>query len=227
MVRTGFQVVPAVDILDDRAVRLEKGDFAAVAREAGDPVELARRFARQRPPLLHAVVLHAARDGGAPIELARRLASAIAPVPLQLGGGVRSPADAYALLGAGAARVVVGTAAFEQGPDAYVDALGERLVVAVDVRDGEVRVRGWEHGSGLTVDEAVDRCNEAGVARILCTAIDRDGTMGGPDLELMGRVSRRFGGPVLAAGGVRGKEDLGTLAALGLEGAVVGRALLQ
>lgn len=216
-----------MDVLDGRAVRLEQGDFDAVAREAGDPVELARRFAGRRPPLLHVVVLHAARDGGAPIELTRRLATAIAPVPLQLGGGVRSPADAYALLGAGAARVIVGTAAFEQGPEAYVEALGDRLVVAVDVRDGEVRVRGWERGSGLTVDEAVDRCVDAGVARLLCTAIDRDGTLAGPDLELMGRVARRFGGPVLAAGGVRSKEDLGALAALGLEGAVVGRALLE
>jgi len=223
----GFQLIPAVDVLDGRAVRLEKGDFDAVAREAGDPVELARRFAWSRPPLLHVVVLHAARDGGAPIELTRRLAAAVAPIPIQLGGGVRSPADAFALLGAGAARVIVGTAAFEQGPEAYVDALGDRLVVAVDVRDGEVRIRGWEHGSGLTVDDAVDRCLSAGVARLLCTAIDRDGTLAGPDLDLMGRVARRFGGPVLAAGGVRGKEDLGALAALGLEGAVVGRALLE
>jgi phosphoribosylformimino-5-aminoimidazole carboxamide ribotide isomerase len=222
-----FQLIPAVDVLDDRAVRLERGDFDAVTREAGEPLELARRFAATGPPLLHVVVLHAARDGRAPIELTRRLATAIAPVPLQLGGGVRSPADAYALLGAGAARVIVGTAAFEQGPESYVDALGDRLVVAVDVRDDEVRVRGWEHGSGLTVAEAVDRCAAAGVARLLCTAIDRDGTLAGPDLELMGRVARRFDGPVLAAGGVRGKEDLGALAALGLEGAVVGRALLE
>ncbi|HEY8028623.1 MAG TPA: 1-(5-phosphoribosyl)-5-[(5-phosphoribosylamino)methylideneamino] imidazole-4-carboxamide isomerase [Gaiellaceae bacterium] len=223
----GFQLIPAVDVLDGRAVRLERGDFDAVTREAGDPVELARRFARRRPPLLHVVVLHAARDGGVPIGLTRRLAAAVAPVPLQLGGGVRSPADAFALIGAGAARVIVGTAAFEQGPEAYVDALGDRLVVAVDVRDGEVRVRGWEYGSGLSVDEAVDRCIAAGVARLLCTAIERDGTLAGPDLELMRRVAHRFGGPVLAAGGVRGKEDLGALAALGLEGAVVGRALLE
>jgi phosphoribosylformimino-5-aminoimidazole carboxamide ribotide isomerase len=223
----GFQLIPAVDVLDGRAVRLEKGDFDAVAREAGDPVALARRFTASRPPFLHVVVLHAARDGGAPIELTRQLAAAIAPVSLQLGGGVRTPADAYALFGAGAARVIVGTAAFEQGPEPYVDALGDRLVVAVDVRDGEVRTRGWEQGSGLSVDEAVDRCRAAGVARLLCTAIDRDGTMSGPDLELMSRVVRRFEGPVLAAGGVRSQEDLGALAAVGVEGAVVGRALLE
>jgi phosphoribosylformimino-5-aminoimidazole carboxamide ribotide isomerase len=222
-----FQVIPAVDVLDGRAVRLERGDFDAVTAEAGDPVELARRFVATGPPLLHVVVLDAARDGGAPIELARRLATAIAPVPLQLGGGVRTPADAFALFGAGAARVIVGTAAFEQGPEAYVEALGDRLVVAVDVRDGEVRVRGWEHGSGLSVEEAVDRCRAAGVARLLCTAVERDGTMSGPNLELMELVVRRFEGPVLAAGGVRGRDDLDALAAVRCEGAVVGRALLE
>jgi phosphoribosylformimino-5-aminoimidazole carboxamide ribotide isomerase len=226
-VQQAFQLIPAVDVLDGRAVRLERGDFDAVTREAGDPLELARRFVARRPPLLHVVVLDAARDGGAPIDLTRRLAAAIAPVPLQLGGGVRSPADAYALVGAGAARVIVGTAAFEQGPERYVEALRDRLVVAVDVRDGEIRVRGWEHGTGLSVDEAVDRCSAAGVARLLCTAVDRDGTMTGPDLDLMERVARRFDGPVLAAGGVRSQRDLHALAALRLEGAVVGRALLE
>lgn len=223
----GFHLLPAVDVLDGRAVRLERGDFDAVTREAGDPVELARRFAATGPPLLHVVVLDAARTGGVPIELARRLAAAVAPVPVQLGGGVRSSDDALALIGAGIERVIVGTAAFEQGPEPYVEALGARLVVAVDVRDGEVRTRGWERGSGLTVDEAVDRCRAAGVARLLCTAVDRDGTLGGPDLALMERVVGRFAGPVLAAGGVRSQGDLDALAALGLEGAVVGRALLE
>ena len=111
---TGFQLIPAVDVLDGRAVRLEKGDFDAVAREAGDPIELAKRFTASRPPFLHVVVLHAARDGGAPIDLTRRLASAIAPVPLQLGGGVRSQADLGALAAIGVEGAVVGRALLEQ-----------------------------------------------------------------------------------------------------------------
>jgi phosphoribosylformimino-5-aminoimidazole carboxamide ribotide isomerase len=227
MVQEGFQVIPAVDVLDGRAVRLERGNFDAVTREAGDPVELARRFAASSPPLVHVVVLDAARSGGVAVELARRIAAAVAPVPVQLGGGVRSTEDALALLAAGVARVMVGTAAFEQGPEPYVEALGPRLVVAVDVRDGEVRTHAWERTGGLDVDDAVDRCREAGVARLLCTAVDRDGTLAGPDLDLLGRVVRRFDGPVLAAGGIRPAEDLPALAALGLEGAVVGRALLE
>jgi len=226
-VTEGFQVIPAVDVLDGRAVRLERGDFDAVTREAGDPVELARRFAAGSPPLLHVVVLGAARSGGVPLELAGRMAAAVAPVPVQLGGGVRSTDDALALVAAGIARVMIGTAAFEHGPEPYVEALGPRLVVAVDVRDGEVRTRGWEQSGGLDVDAAVDRCRAAGVPRLLCTAVDRDGTLAGPDLELLGRVVQRFDGPVLAAGGIRPDQDLPALAALGLEGAVVGRALLE
>jgi phosphoribosylformimino-5-aminoimidazole carboxamide ribotide isomerase len=226
-VEEGFQVIPAVDVLVGRAVRLERGDFDAVTREAGDPVELARRFAAASPPLLHVVVLDAARSGGVALELAGRLAAAVAPVPVQLGGGVRSTDDALELVAAGVARVIIGTAAFEQGPEAYVEALGPRLVVAVDVRDGEVRTHGWERSGGLGVGAAVDRCRAAGVARLLCTAVDRDGTLEGPDLELLGRVVQRFGGPVLAAGGIRPDQDIPALAALGLEGAVVGRALLE
>ncbi|MGH2934687.1 MAG: HisA/HisF-related TIM barrel protein, partial [Gaiellaceae bacterium] len=88
--KVGFQLVPAVDVLDGRAVRLERGDFAAVTREVGDPLELVRRFAATGPPLLHVVVLDAARDGGAPVELAGRVVEAAGAVPVQLGGGVRS-----------------------------------------------------------------------------------------------------------------------------------------
>lgn len=227
MLTQALQLLPAVDVLDGRAVRLERGDFGKVSREAGDPVALARRFAAAGPPFLHVVVLDAARDGGPPLQLARSLAQAIAPVPLQLGGGVRSTEDALSLVAAGAARVIVGTAAFEGELGSYVRALGDKLVVAVDVRDGEVRTHGWERSGGLTVGEAVDRCRAAGVPRLLCTAVDRDGTLAGPDLELLGSVVAAFRGPVLAAGGIRARDDLAALESIGVEGAVVGRALLD
>jgi phosphoribosylformimino-5-aminoimidazole carboxamide ribotide isomerase len=203
--------------------------FDRVGIRAGDPVELARRFAAARPPWLHVVDLKGARSGGARPGRVAEIAAAVAPVPVQAAGGVRSPAAALAFVEAGAARVVVGTAAFS-GPGAltaYVEALGGRLVVAVDVRAGRVAVAGWEHSSGLGVDEAVARCVEAGAARLLCTSIERDGTLTGPDLGLLSRVRERSGLPVLAAGGVRSQEDINTLAGIGLEGAVVGRALLE
>ena len=107
------------------------------------------------------------------------------------------------------------------------EAFGERLVVAVDARDGRVAVAGWSRMTELSPDEFAERCAEAGVRRLLCTAIARDGTMAGPDLELLERVRDRSALPVLAAGGIRSEGDVHALAALGLEGAVIGRALLE
>ena len=224
-----FELIPAVDVLGEEAVRLEQGTFDRVTLRAGDPRALVRQFAERRPPRIHVVDLAAARAGGVRPTLVAELVAQAAEVPVQVGGGVRSPADALALLRAGADRVVVGTAAFvgRDGLVPYVEAPGERLVVAVDVRGGAVAVSGWESSVELGVDEAVDRCAAAGVRRLLCTAIERDGTMRGPDLTLLDRVRSRSGLLVLAAGGIRSDDDLDALADLGLEGAVVGRALLE
>jgi phosphoribosylformimino-5-aminoimidazole carboxamide ribotide isomerase len=224
-----FVVVPAVDLLGEEAVRLVQGDYARVSLRAGEPAELVARFAAAGPALIHLVDLEGARSGRMRPELVRRLVAAAGGVPVQASGGIRSPDDAETLLAAGAARVVVGTAAFAD-PDALgrlATALGERLVVAVDARDGLVAVSGWERGTGVPVVEAAARCAEAGVPRLLCTAVERDGTLGGPDLELLARVRDASGLPVLAAGGIRSTDDLARLAAAGLEGAIVGRALLE
>src|SRR5918997_287568 len=162
--QTSFQLVPAVEVLGGAAAPRQGGGVGRVRVRAGDPVELARRLAWTRPPWLHIVDLEGARSGGVRPELVAEISAAVAPVPVQAAGGVRSPDDALALVGAGAARVVVGTAAFS-APGAlvpYVEALGGRLVVAVDVRDGRVAVAGWERSSGLGVEEAVQSCVEAG-----------------------------------------------------------------
>lgn len=223
-----FAILPAVDILDGKAVRLLRGDFERIEVDAGDPFELVRRAAETRPPLVHVVALAAARDGGAPVELAAAAVAAAAPVPVQLGGGVRSPGDAEALAAAGVARVVVGTAAFGETPlCAFVDAIGSKLAVAIDVADGIVRTAGWLESSGLATADALARCTEAGVKTVVCTAIDRDGARGGPDLELLGEVRTHFAGRVLAAGGIRDAADVQAVRNLGLDGVVVGRAWLD
>jgi phosphoribosylformimino-5-aminoimidazole carboxamide ribotide isomerase len=223
-----FAIIPAVDILDGKAVRLLRGDYDRVEVDAGDPLELVRRAARTSPPLVHVVALAAARDGAAPAALAAVVVQAAEGVPVQLGGGVRSRADAEALVHAGVARVVIGTAAFGKTPlRDLVDAVGERLAVAVDVAGGVVRTAGWRESSGLTSAEALRRCAEAGVATVVCTAIDRDGTRSGPDLELLAEVRERFAGRVLAAGGIRDAADVAAVRALGLDGVVVGRAWLD
>jgi len=209
-------------------VRLLRGDYDRIEVDAGDPLELVRRAAQSAPPLVHVVALAAARDGGVPLELAAAVVDAAAPVPVQLGGGVRSPSDAEALVRAGVARVVVGTAAFGETPlREFVDALGDRLAVAVDVADGVVRTAGWRASSDLTTEAALERCSEAGVATVVCTAIDRDGTRAGPDLELLQEIRERFDGRALAAGGIRDAADVDAVRRLGLDGVVVGRAWID
>jgi phosphoribosylformimino-5-aminoimidazole carboxamide ribotide isomerase len=223
-----FAIVPAVDVLDGKAVRLLRGDFDSVAVDAGDPLALVRRAAARRPQLVHVVALANARDGGAPIELAQAVVQAAAPVPVQLGGGVRSPSDAEALVGVGVERVVIGTAAFGATPlRELVDVLDGRVAVAIDVAGGVVRTAGWRESSRLSTAAALERCAEAGVSTVVCTAIDRDGTRSGPDLELLGDVRARYAGRLLAAGGIRDAGDVDDVRALGLEGVVVGRAWLE
>ena len=209
-------------------MRLLRGDYDRNEVDAGHPLELVRRAAQSAPPLVHVVALAAARDGGVPLELAAAVVDAAAPVPVQLGGGVRSPADAEALVRAGVARVVVGTAAFGETPlREFVDALGDRLAVAVDVAGGVVRTAGWRASSELTTEAALERCSEAGVATVVCTAIDRDGTRAGPDLELLQEIRERFDGRALAAGGIRDAADVDAVRRLGLDGVVVGRAWID
>jgi phosphoribosylformimino-5-aminoimidazole carboxamide ribotide isomerase len=222
-----FLVIPAVDVLDGRAVRLERGDYRRVIAEAGDPLALIARAAAAYPPLVHVVALSAAREGGVPLELASEAVVAAAPVPVQLGGGVRSVEDAVALLEAGVARVMVGTAAFGPIPLAEFAALGDHLVVAVDVANGRVRTAGWLDDGRFSLEDALDRCARAGVSHVLCTAIDRDGTLTGPDLDLVQSARACFGGEILAAGGIRDSQDLDALRDAGADGAVIGRAWLD
>src|SRR4051812_3998532 len=215
-------VIPAVDVLDGKAVRLTQGDYARVD-EAGDPLELVRRAASFSPPFVHVVALGAARAGGVPIDLARAVVEAAAPVPVQFGGGVRNVEDVDALRDAGIARVMIGTAAFGEIP---LEEFGD-VVVAVDVADGMARTAGWRESSGLTTAAALERCADAGVSKVLCTAVARDGTRTGPDLDLLGDARSLFDGEILAAGGIRDAADVAAVEALGIDGAVIGRAWLE
>lgn len=224
-----FEVIPAVDLLGEEAVRLERGAFDRVVLREADPIGLVRRLVAEGARTIHVVDLEGARSGRLRPEAVARLSEAAAPARVQASGGVRTPADALALLEAGAERVVVGTAAFASGGgiERLVAEVGEALVVAVDVRDGAVVTRGWQERTAVRVEEAVERCASLGVRRLLCTAVERDGTLAGPDLGLLTRVVERSGLPVLAAGGVSSAGDLAAIASAGCEGAIVGRALLE
>ncbi|HEX4678640.1 MAG TPA: HisA/HisF-related TIM barrel protein [Gaiellaceae bacterium] len=216
--RQSIEVIPAVDVLGEGAVRLERGDYDSVVERAGEPVALAQRWVTDGAKRIHLVDLDGARSGRVRPELVRAIGAL--GVPVQASGGIRSVADARALLDAGADRVVVGTAAWPD-PTPWFE-LGDALVLALDVRDGEVRTAGWTVGTGLRFEDALTRADGS---RMLVTAIDRDGTLTGPDVELV-RQAVDAGGRVLAAGGIRSVEDVTALADAGAEAAIVGRALL-
>lgn len=218
-----FTVYPAIDVLDGRVVRLAEGARERVTVEGGDPAEAARRFTDEGASFLHLVDLDGAFSGSPSPGLVDSVAAA--GLPVQVGGGYRNVAAIEAALAAGAARVMVGTAALS--PSFLADAaarFGERLVVAVDARDGRVAVEGWTRGSDLSPAELAARCAGAGVQRLLVTSTHRDGSLAGPDLALLDEILP-CGLPVLAAGGVASLDDLLALRDAGCEGAVAGSAL--
>lgn len=215
-----IEVIPAVDVLGEEAVRLHRGDYDSVVERADAPVELAARWIELGARRVHLVDLDGARTGRVRPELVRAVAERCSPTPVQASGGIRSLDDARALLAAGADRVIVGTAAWPDPTPWLV--LGEALVLALDVRDGQVRAAGWTEAAGLSFLDALERAQGA---RVLVTAIDRDGTLAGPDLDLI-RSATATGLRVLAAGGVRSPDDVEALAEVGAEAAIVGRALL-
>ena len=214
-----IEVIPAVDVLGDEAVRLRRGDYGDVVERADDPADLAARWVARGAGRLHLVDLDGARTGRVRPELVRSVVVRCRTAAVQASGGIRTLDDARALLTAGADRVIVGTAAWPD-PTPWLT-LGDAVVLALDVQDGELRGAGWTAPAGLSFAEAVRRANGA---RVLVTAIERDGTLAGPDLELVGAAAAA-GLRVLAAGGVRSPDDVIALAEAGAEGVIVGRAL--
>ena len=221
-----MQIIPALDLLGNDAVRLEQGDFERVIFR--QPIEeFMSRIVATAPPLIHIVDLQGARDGSLRPEIIQRCVEVADDVPLQVSGGIRSIDAVRAALDAGASRVIVGTAAWEsdEALELFARTFGQQLLVALDVAHGRIAVRGWTASSGLAVDDALSRCRNAGVARLHVTAIERDGTMRGPDLALYEKACAS-GLAIVAAGGIRDDRDVDALAAIGCEAAVMGLGFL-
>lgn len=227
----GFELYPAVDILGGRCVRLVRGSYETPTVYDEDPVAAAMRLVEAGARRLHVVDLDAARGGGsANIRVVEEICRTV-PVPVQVGGGVRTVETASAVLSAGASRVVVGTA-FWSDPtmsSRLVEA-GVPFVVALDVRGSDVVVEGWTEGTGISITEAVGRVRAA--CAVVVTSVERDGTMEGPDMETICRVLGSCEVPVIASGGVSSLDDLTALATLEvsgrrLAGVVIGKALYE
>ncbi len=231
---SSFELYPAIDLRGGRCVRLLKGDFAAETVYDDDPVRVARTYADAGARWIHVVDLDAARTGDAQNLGVIEAICANVDCRVQSGGGVRSVEAGGALLGAGVARVVVGTAAVEH-PE-LVDELAMlhpgAVAVGLDVRGREVATRGWQQGSGLDLVECAQGFAASGAAALIVTQIERDGTLEGPDTESLRLALGAGPVPVIASGGVGTLADLHALAALvvddaGLAGVIVGKALYE
>jgi len=228
------KLYPAIDILGGSAVRLVRGDFEAQTTYDEDPLAAGRRWVEAGAERLHVVDLDGARQGSPQnIEHVRRLASELG-VPVQLGGGLRSDEAIAAALDAGAARVILGTAALTD-PDLLAGALDEygpeRIMVSVDARGGRVVTEGWRKPTERGVESLIEAMLERGVSQLLYTNVDRDGMLEGVGSEDVLAAARAAGGAELIySGGIGSLEDLRLLARLSapsLSGVIVGKALYE
>jgi len=229
--RLAFDILAAIDLRGGKVVRLRHGDFAREDVYSDDPIEIGERFAEAGIGWLHVVDLDAARSAGSGHgqvirELLARLGDRLS---VEVGGGVRDERTARQLLARGAKRVVLGTAALtdpelvgrivaEHGPEA--------IAAAIDVRAGRAYGRGWAgDGVGPPLSPAIQTLASVGVRTFEVTAIDRDGSLEGPDVELLGRAIGLGAGDIIASGGIRSVADVESVMELGCRGAIVGRAI--
>jgi phosphoribosylformimino-5-aminoimidazole carboxamide ribotide isomerase len=225
-------LLPAIDILDGKAVRLTRGEFDQSTVYDADPLDAALRWVQAGARALHVVDLDGAR-GGEPANLdhVRRIAAAV-DVPIQVGGGLRSLADVQDAAAAGATRVVLGTAALRDVDllDAAIEEFGNRVVVSVDARNGKLAAAGWTEQTDIPINSVIERLGARGVRRFVYSSIERDGMMSGPDLEGARHVAEAVRGSFVYSGGVSSLDDLQALAELrqvNLEGVIVGKALYE
>ncbi len=217
---------PAIDLVQGKAVRLYKGDYAQMTVYSDDPVSVAKDFQRAGSKHIHLVDLEGAKSG-VPENLAT-IKRIIAETDLfvEVGGGIRNMQTVETYLSAGVDRVILGTAAVTDPAflEAALSKYGEKIAVGVDLKDGYVAIRGWTETSELTADAFFSQMEKLGVKTIICTDISRDGAMKGTNRELYKELSQKYAIDLIASGGVSSLEDVQALSAMKLHGAIIGKA---
>jgi phosphoribosylformimino-5-aminoimidazole carboxamide ribotide isomerase len=228
----GMILLPAIDLLGGKAVRLTRGDYDEPTVYDADPLDAAKRWVQDGARALHVVDLDGAKTGGPTnLEHVERIASGV-EVPIQVGGGLRSIETVARALDAGAQRVVLGTAALTDVDflDEAVARHGDRVVVSIDGRGGKIATSGWTEQTEIPVESVFGRLGDRGVRRFVYSSIDRDGMLSGPDLEEAERIAQAVKGSFLYSGGVASLKDLRALVDLrqvNLGGVIVGKALYE
>ena len=226
-----MHILPAIDILGGKAVRLAKGDYARVTVYNDDPVEQAKRFEDAGATWLHMVDLDGAKSGNADnIAVVERILAGTS-LKVEVGGGLRSMDVLARLADAGAQRMVLGTALVRdpEFAQAAIEEYGDLLAAGIDAKDGEVAVTGWTEGSGLAAHDLAARMAVLGYRHLVFTDIARDGMQTGIDEQAYVRMAEAFGHPVIASGGVAGIGDIRRLVDVGdaIEGVIAGRAIYE
>jgi phosphoribosylformimino-5-aminoimidazole carboxamide ribotide isomerase len=223
-------IIPAIDIIEGRCVRLTRGERATRKIYDGDPVDAAKRWADAGAERIHVVDLDGAFDGVSKnLEAIERIAAAV-DAPVEVGGGIRDPKAVEAILGAGASFVVIGTLAVERPGTAaeIIESYPGQVYIGIDARAGMVATHGWVKTSERSIVELLDRAAEWGARGVIFTAIERDGELIGPDFEAIESVVAKAKVPIVASGGVSKIEDITRLAAIPrLEGAIIGKCLYE
>lgn len=223
-------VIPAIDIMDGKCVRLTRGEKDSRKIYDADPLDAARRWADAGARRIHVVDLDGAFAGGSKnLAVIERIASST-DVEIEVGGGIRSAEAVRALVESGVAYVVIGTIVVEEPQKAaeIVEANPGRIYIGIDARAGMVATRGWVRTSNRTIAEVTERANDWKARGIIFTAIERDGELIGPDFDAIAEMTNQSHVPVIASGGVTTLDDIRRLAAIkGLEGVIVGKALYE
>lgn len=229
-------IIPALDLIEGKVVRLHQGDYATQRQYSDSPLALYQHYEQQGAQMLHLVDLTGAKNPSLrQISLLKTLVTGV-NVPVQVGGGIRTEEDVKSLLDAGVSRVVIGSSAVSEPEkvQTWFQRYGsDTIVLALDVRiDAEgkkwVAVSGWQQNSPYTLEEIIDLYQHVGLKHVLCTDISRDGTLAGANINLYSEISQRF--PQIqfqASGGIGGLADIATLPSSGVAGVIVGRALLE
>lgn len=219
-------ILPAIDLLGRKAVRLLKGDYNQVTVYSDSPLEVAEKFKSLGATHIHMVDLDGAKYGTAPnMDIVAEVAENTG-LFIEIGGGIRSMETVKKYIDAGIFRVILGTAAIcdEDFLKEAVKAYGEKIAVGADVKDGKIAVKGWLEQSDVTLDEFFLKMQDLGVKNIICTDISRDGAMRGTNLELYRELSAKYSLDITASGGVSSIEDVKRLREMNLYGAIIGKA---
>lgn len=222
-----MKLFPAIDLIDGKAVRLVRGDYAQMTVYSNSPVEVAKGFATCGAEYLHVVDLEGARDGTTPNLATVKALIGQSGLKVEIGGGIRTMETVRTYVDAGAYRVIIGTAAVTD-PDFLDRALsvyGDKVAVGVDIRDGMVAIKGWTEISSMDCFSFCDMLEKKGVSTVICTDISKDGLLSGTNLSLYAELVKRFGIQITASGGVSSLEDVQKLNDMGLYGAILGKAL--